>query len=107
MKDFMERLNDYFARTLKKHYISNDKRDHEQNHTFNFFLDLLEYMPKSPQNRAKAGETLIFHQYHLTQELGPLNKGKIPDLLMVFIDYHQKKHIVFVEFWFLFIVSHL
>lgn len=100
IKHFMERLNDYFSRMIKKHYNSNDETDHEQNHTFNLFLDLMEYMPRSPNNRAKAHNTLVYHQYRLTQELGSLNKGKVPDLLFIFTDMQKNKQVIFVEFWY-------
>jgi len=100
LKNFMERLNDYFVRMLKKHYDPNDKSDNEHNHTFFLFLELLEYMPRSPNNKTKALNTLICHQYKLTQELWPLTKGKVPDLIFIFTDLHQIKQIVIVEFWY-------
>ena len=102
MKHFMERLNDYFARMIKKHYDATDKSDHEQNHTFNLFLELLEYMPRSPKNKSQARNTLICHQFKLTQEYGYLTEGKIPDLIFIFTDLEQTKQIVFVEFWYYF-----
>ena len=40
--------------------------DHEQNHTFNLFLELLEYMPRNPLNKGHAMNTVIY--FRLTEE---------------------------------------
>ena len=100
MKIFTKKLNDYFSRMLNKHYHDNEKIDHEQNHTFNLFLELLEHMPRNPLNKSQAMNTVIYHQYRLTEECKDLRLAKFPDLLFVFSNYDEKiKKAVFVEFW--------
>jgi hypothetical protein len=100
MKAFIERLHDYFARMIKKHYNANDTTDHEQNHTFNLFLELMEYLPRSPGNKT-IDPILIFHQYRLTKEFTHLNHSKVPDLLLVFSDDDDEtKHIIILKFWY-------
>ena len=46
MKIFVEKLNSYFDSMLKKHYKKNNLGDHEHNHGFNLFLELLEFLPR-------------------------------------------------------------
>jgi len=101
MKLFTKKLNDYFSRMLKKHYHVNEKKDHEQNHSFLLFLELLEYMPRNPLNKTKTMNTVIYHQYRLTEECQDLRLAKFPDLLFVFSNYDETiKRAVFVELWY-------
>lgn len=105
MINFVEKLHEYFKRMLEKHYPAQAKNDHEENHTFNLFLELLEYLPRSRNSKKESDTIIIYHQYHLTGEFSnDLREGRVPDFLFVFSSYDGKiKHIVFVEFWYLII----
>ena len=107
MKQFVVKFNDYFGRMLKKHYRTSEGQENEQNVTFNFFLELLEYLPRSQLSKSDSGNIIIYNQYKLIELMEfDLRKGKMPDIFFLFSDHAGKtKQILFVEFykWFLFL----
>jgi len=99
MKIFVQKLNEYFHSMLKKHYKERKLGDHEHNHGFHLFLELMEFLPRSKSGQGDLTETIIYNQYKLNEE-SEFRRGKIPDLMFAFNDYlHEKKYILFVELY--------
>ena len=95
MKIFVEELNGYFHSILKKYC---KEKNFEHNDAFHFFLEIMEFLPRSKSGQGDRTETMIYNKYKLNAE-SEFKWGHIPDLMVAFNDYrHQNKYILFVEF---------
>ena len=80
---------------VKKHYKKKNLRDDEHNNGFNFFLELMEFLPRSGSGEGDLTKTIIFNQYKLNEE-SEFRQGQIPDLMFAFNDCAKGKEIFFI-----------